>query len=217
MKQATGQGGATRKRIVKLYKKHGLLTIREIADELGLTGMAVRRHVLYLQTNGYLEIAEKRGKAHRPSNVYQLTSKASILFPEQYGNLAVELLDSLQELGGEEAVLSLFLRQKEKLKEEFLLIMFHDDLEDRMQELASYQNKRGYMTNLYQSDDESWILEEANCPILKVAVAYPHACQCEMAMFAEVLDAKIQRVECMAEGGRTCRFRIMKRIGRLQG
>lgn len=70
--------------------------------------------------------------------------------------------------------------------------------------------KRSGDGQIIQSDDASWILEEANCPILQSDVAYPHSCECEMAMFAEVLDAKIQRVECMAEGGRTYRFRIMK-------
>ncbi|MBD2866948.1 helix-turn-helix transcriptional regulator [Paenibacillus arenilitoris] len=210
MKYRPGRDGATRQKIVELYKKHGRLTIREIAGELGLTGMAVRRHVHQLQADGYLEIACKRGHAHRPAMVYQLTSKASNLFPEQYGNLAVELLESLQELGGEDAIRLVFLRLKEKLNEELLLLMSSEDLEERLYTLASYQDKRGYMTSLYRSDDAMWILEEANCPILQVAASFRHACQCEMALFAEVLGAKVQRLECMAEGRRTCKYRIME-------
>ncbi|XID90439.1 helix-turn-helix transcriptional regulator [Paenibacillaceae bacterium WGS1546] len=126
---------------------------------------------------------------------------------------AVELLDSLRELGGEDAIHDLFLRQKEKLKEELLPFMFRDDLEGRIHALASYQDKRGYMTSLYRNEEETWILEEANCPIFQVATSFPHACQCERALFAEVLGAKVQRMECMAEGGRTCKYRIMTERG----
>lgn len=215
MKLTFGEEGTTRRKIVELYKKHGPLTIREIAEELSLTGMAVRRHVLHLQADGYLVMACKRGKAHRPAMVYQLTPKASALFPEQYGDLAVELLDSLQELGGEDTIHDLFLRQNEKLKEELLLFMFRDDLEGRIHALASYQDKRGYMTSLYRSEGETWILEEANCPILQVATSFSYACQYEMALFAEVLGTKVQRMECMAEGGRTCKYRIMKKGGEM--
>lgn len=201
--------GTTRRKIVELYKRRGPLMIREIAEELNLTGMAVRRHVLHLQADGYLEVAEKRGKAHRPAMVHRLTQKAAGLFPQQYGMLALELLEGLQELGGKDAICDLFLRQKEKSKRKLLTSIGHDELEGRIHALASYQNERGYMVSLYKSEDQVWVLEEANCPILQIAVSYPHACQCEMALFTEVLGTKVQRMSCMAEGGRICQYRIM--------
>lgn len=211
MKTEAYRGMTTRQQqILELFKTHGVLVIREIAEKIGLTGMAIRKHVLQLQKKGYVEIAGKRGHAHKPAYMYRLTSASEALFPEQYGELAVELLDHLQELRGEEAVRALFYKQQARLVKECTWHLTGKELEERIEVLTRYLDESGFMARWRKHSSGDYELEETNCPIWQVAVRFRQACQCEAAFLSQVLEAKVERRSCMTEGGRVCLYRIAK-------
>lgn len=65
------------------------------------------------------------------------------------------------------------------------------------------------MAEWNREEDGSYVIREYNCPIRQVATQYRKACQCEHSLFEELLDAKVTRNECMAEGGHCCRYAIV--------
>ncbi|MFU1793895.1 helix-turn-helix transcriptional regulator [Paenibacillus azoreducens] len=202
---------STRREIVLLLKKSGALTVQEMSEQLGITGMAVRRHLLALQKEHYIRIALQRRNGRKPTSVYTLSNAAEALFPDQYDALALELLESLRDAKGDLYIDMLFAKRAAKLAQRYGELLQGDDLEKRIRILAQIQDSEGYMTKLEMRGNGQYMFEEANCPVLQIAAHYPQVCRCELALFSGVLDAYVERTECMAEGGTKCRYLIMKR------
>ena len=78
-----------------------------------------------------------------------------------------------------------------------------ETLKEKVTQLAQLQNQKGYMVEI-EEDPESgdFIFKEYNCPISQVAKEYNQACDCELSLFKKVLDAQVERNECIAERGR---------------
>lgn len=202
------ESGSTRRMIMTLLKMRGPLTISALAEELGITEMGVRRHVLQLEQESLAKTRVVRQAMGRPIHVYSLTERAEDHFPKSYHNLALELLRELDHGSGGEAVNQLFEGRRKRMLAQYGKVMQGRDLEQRVAELSSIQNAGGYMAEWSKEEDGSYILREYNCPIRQVAAEYRKACECEQHLFEELLDAKVVRSECMAEGGQCCRYAI---------
>lgn len=201
----------TRREILIRLKKQGTLSVQEMARQVGITEMGVRRHLHALQRDQYVRTTICRPSAGRPSYLYSLTDKASVLFVNSYDSLVTELLDEMTDMSGASSVSQLFERRKAKLRNKYMHIIGNKKLEDRVAALTQFQNEEGYMAGLTKSEDGCYLLEEANCPVFRVASRYPQVCQCELSLFEEVLQAPVERLECMSEGGRKCLYRIGKK------
>jgi len=201
------QDSSTRKTIVKMLKTSGPLGVGEMAKRLGITEMAVRRHLNTLERDGYIDSRIVRQSMGRPMNIYRLTEAAEDLFPKNYHTLTLDLLGELD--GGTDGggVGKLFGRRKEKLQMKYEQGMEGKPLEERVAKLADIQNANGYMVEWERTDD-GFVLKEFNCPISQVANRYEEACDCEQQLFEGLLDTKVERTECLAKGGGKCTYHI---------
>ncbi|UQZ36039.1 ArsR family transcriptional regulator [Paenibacillus sp. PK3_47] len=205
------ESGSTRRMIMTLLKMKGPLTIGALAEELGITEMGVRRHVLQLEQESLAKTKIVRQAMGRPLHVYSLTERAEDHFPKSYHNLALELLRELDLGSGAEAVNVLFEGRRRRMLAQYAPMMENRSLEERVAELSAIQNSGGYMAEWNKEEDGTYVMREFNCPIRQVAAQYRKACHCEQSLFEELLDAKVIRSECMAEGGQCCRYAISPR------
>ncbi|MFD1907971.1 helix-turn-helix transcriptional regulator [Paenibacillus rhizoplanae] len=102
----------------------------------------------------------------------------------------------------------LFEGRKRRMLAQYSKVTESRELEERVAELSTIQNAGGYMAEWSKEEDGSYTLREYNCPIRQVAAEYRKACECEQHLFEELLEAKVTRSECMAEGGQCCRYAI---------
>jgi predicted ArsR family transcriptional regulator len=202
------QDSSTRKVILTMLKTKGSLSVNEMAKELGITEMAVRRHLNTLERDGLIATRLVRQAMGRPTNLYSLTELADELFPKKYHHLTLDLLGELAADSGEEAVDSLFEKRKLKLISKYESRMENKELAERVAELAEIQNANGYMVQWEQDGQGRYVINEHNCPISQVANQFNHACQCELNMFKQLLDADVERTECLAKGGMKCVYII---------
>lgn len=202
---------STRERILHLMKTAGPLSAKELTSELLITEMAVRRHLGTMERDGLIESKMIRQTPGRPTAVYGLTELAEGLFPKKYHSLTLDLLDELAEESGEEMVDLLFDRRKEKLSRKYMADMQGKSLTEKVRTLSELQNDNGYMTELQQNDGGEYVLMEHNCPISQIANRYNHACDCELNLFESLLDADVERTECLAQQGKKCVYVIRQR------
>ncbi|WP_166240178.1 helix-turn-helix transcriptional regulator [Paenibacillus turpanensis] len=202
---------STRREILILLKKSGFLTVQELSEQLGFTGMAIRRQLLALQSEGYVHVAFQRRNARKPSCVYRLSVSAERLFPNQYEGLALDLLECIQELCDDSFLNTLFTNRTKRLESKYRIVKKGKNLKIRIQELAHIQDTEGYMTKLEENEDGSFTFEEGNCPVSQVALRFPQVCQCELEFFTDLLDAHVERVECLSDGGTHCRYSVSER------
>src|SRR5690242_1364902 len=104
--------GTTRQTILTLLKTKGHMNANELAKELQITEMAVRRHLNTLERDGFIHLTLVRQAMGRPTHMFGLTELAEQHFPKRYSVLALDLLD---ELNDDELVDQLFERRKAKL------------------------------------------------------------------------------------------------------
>ncbi|GKU77167.1 metalloregulator ArsR/SmtB family transcription factor [Paenibacillus sp. L3-i20] len=203
---------STREYIMQLLKTKGALSTKDLTDELGITVMAVRRHIQSLEKDNLITSKTIRQSMGRPTAVYTLTEQAEGFFPRKYHTLTLELLGELEDHFGEDAVEKLFEGRKNKMFKKYDASMQGKDISDRVALLADIQNENGYMVEWEQVNEEEYLIKEHNCPIEQVAVKYQHACQCELQLFKSLLgDAEVSRTDCLAKGGQRCTYSIKKR------
>lgn len=199
---------STRDTILHMLKTQGPLSAKSIASALLVTEMAVRRHLGSLEKEGVIETELIRQAMGRPLALYRLSPHAESLFPNKYSTLTLDLLDELAEEAGEDMVTRLFERRRDKLRQRYETGVAGKKLADRVRTLTDIQNDNGYMAECEQTGDGKYIIKEHNCPISQIANRYNQACSCELALFSSLLQAKVERTECLASGGCRCVYVI---------
>lgn len=208
----TGHEGSTRKLILNMLKTRSGRSVSEMAKDLGITEMAVRRHLNTLERDGYVSASLVRQSVGRPAYLYSLTELADECFPKNYDSLTLDLLAELESNAfGDEAVEKLFVGREEKLVFQYWPRMQAKPLGERVQELTHIQNQGGYMAEWEQDVQGTYYIHEYNCPITQVAKRYNQACECELSLFQRLLHADVERTECISQGGDKCTYRIRQR------
>ena len=126
----------TQEATLLLIKRAGELTVSDLCKELGITSMAVRRHLASLQTEGLIESRLVRQSRGRPTYRYKLTDKAESLFPTGFQNLAIDILDLIYEQSGHKGVMDLLNRRNDRLAQRFPARMAGKGIEERVAEVA---------------------------------------------------------------------------------
>ncbi|WP_199614839.1 helix-turn-helix transcriptional regulator [Paenibacillus alkalitolerans] len=196
----------TRKQILTMLRKKGRMNANDIAKELGITDIAVRRHLNTMERDHLIRAETVRQAMGRPTFVYSLTDHAEDLFPKNYADITLDFLNDVRDLQGPEMIEALFERRESRLERKYKERMGgQQQLEKLVQELAHIQDERGYMAD-WEKDEEGnqYFITEHNCPIHSIAHAYNQACSSELSLFRKVLGAEVEQLECKAKGGERC-------------
>lgn len=204
----------TRERVLYLLKLKGALTADLIADELGITSMGVRRHLITLERDGLIKYRiEQRGQG-RPGYVYSLTEQGDETFPRTYPQLANSLLDTVKALYGDEGIEKLFDKRTEELSKQYSERLSGKSLKDRVAELVKIRTEEGYMADWEQLDEKTFVLREHNCAICQIAKKCQSACSHELDLFRKVLDdTEVAREKHIIKGDAVCAYVIRAKTG----
>jgi predicted ArsR family transcriptional regulator len=198
----------SRSAIIDLLKINGAMSVEQLADELRVSKVCIRRHLSLLESDGLISFEEEHRRRGRPRFIYRLTEKARCLFPQTYDEFAKEVLLQIQCEYGDEG-----LRRVLSARADALITQVKDELrdlgfDDRVRCLARIINKKGYLADVRRLKDGAYRLRQRNCPTESVAVAYPHVCDEEVRVYSESLGCAVVRECRIADGARVCEFRI---------
>ncbi|GAB4537768.1 MAG: transcriptional regulator [Anaerolineae bacterium] len=204
----TTQMPATRRRILIALKERGGMTADELAEKLGISAVAVRRHLANLERDQLVDHEQTQRGMGRPSYVYRLTDAAHHIFPHNYDQMASYLLEAIQALYGPEAVERIFEQRTQELAASYRPRVHGKDLPARLEQLARLREADGYMPVWEEQPDGSYLLRQYHCPILLVAEGCTEACNHELALFVDLLDAEVTRQTHQVAGDPECSYRI---------
>lgn len=205
---------STRSQLLQMLKTQGSCSTSDMAKAMGITEMAIRRHIQTMEKDGLIRTFLVKQAMGRPAYRYSLTKEADDLFPKNYPQLTLELLGELEEQPeGAEIIGRMFEGRRDKLESRYRDRMKNRSLSERVAALAEIQNAGGYMAEWTADRKEpgTYVLYEYNCPVAKVANRYRQACQCERQLFERLLDADVERTECLADGDRRCTYLVRRR------
>lgn len=201
----------TRRAILKLLKQEGSMDALALASRLNVTAMAVRQHLYALQEEQLVTYSEESRAMGRPAKLWQLTPAADRLFPDGYAELSLSLINSVKEAFGEAGLEQLLdVRTRHQIAAYQAQIPIQEELQEKLEALATLRTDEGYMAEIQSQDDGSFLLIENHCPICAAATACTGLCARELEVFQHVLgqDTQVERTEHIVAGARRCAYRV---------
>jgi predicted ArsR family transcriptional regulator len=203
-----GEDRSTRRRVARSILVDGPSTAAALAQRLGLTPAAVRRHLDQLVEDGSVEAREPRvelaRRRGRPAKVFALTERGRDTFDQQYDDLAVQALRFVAETGGEDAVRA-FAEQRVRFVDDRFGAISHEQPDLSPAEvLASVFTEQGYAASVRSLPVVGEQLCQQHCPVSHVAHEFPQLCEAETAAISRVLGRHVQRLATIAHGDGVC-------------
>jgi predicted ArsR family transcriptional regulator len=209
--KVSGVPSNTREQILGLLQRSGSgLTADALAHKLGISAVAVRKHLAALERDNFVTTELERRPVGRPTSLYRLTAIAQELFPNDYANLATAVLELIRLLDGEHKVDQLFQHRARVLASELATRVQGSTLQERIQQVAQVLEEQGYMPEIVKLQDgrERYLLTEHHCPIFQVAKAFQQACTCELDVLLKLLQVKVERRDHRMTGHPHCSYVI---------
>lgn len=203
---------AGRRAALFAVRRHGEVTVDELADDLDMTVSGARQHLQALTEAGLVstrELPRGDGERGRPRLAHQVTELADALFPKAYGALTTELLGYLDE-EAPGAVDRLFARRRdERIAAATARLDGRPSLGAKVEELARILDEDGYLATSEQLGPDRYVVIEHNCAIADVARAHGQACSSEIDFIRAVLPGTVvTRTRHMVAGDHHCAYEI---------
>ncbi|GAA3910145.1 transcriptional regulator [Streptomyces gulbargensis] len=208
MEELATRERSTRNRVARSILDHGPSTVADLAERLGLTQAAVRRHLDALVAEKVVEPREKRvygtrGRG-RPAKVFALTDCGRDAFDQSYDSLAVEALRWIERNAGGEAAVAAFARDRiEAHAESYREAVESAPPERRTEALAKALTADGYAATARNAPVGEQLCQH-HCPVAHVAEQYPQLCEAETEIFSRLLGTHVQRLATIAHGDGVC-------------
>lgn len=199
-------------RVARLLLEGGPTTAAGVAERLGLTPAAVRRHLDALVADGLASATERppfgptspRGRG-RPAKYYALTPAGSDRFEQAYDDLAVGALRYLAETQGPEAVLEFARRQVSGAEHRYAEQVAGDGPAQRALELVEVLSADGYAASTLPGGPSGAVqVCQHHCPVAHVAQEFPQFCEAETESFQRILGSHVTRLATIAAGDGVC-------------
>ncbi len=215
------------KQAILIYlRKTGQATAQTLAEHLGISPQAIRRHLKDLEVEGLIQHVAQPSGLGRPQHFYQLSPQGEAQFPTSYDEFALGLLNTLAEALGSEQMGSLLQQQWQRKAQEYQAQMGSGSLAERLERLVQLRQAEGYMAEYYPYPNhlaapmpaegseqyvEQYVLVEHHCAIAQIAQRFPSVCGHELEMFAAALpDCRVERLTWQVNGEHQCGYWIAK-------
>ena len=200
---------ASTDKILFLLKSHGPQSAAELGEQLQMTSMGARQHLMTLEADGWVSFNDEARGRGRPVRLWQLTEQAWQRFPDSHSELTLQLIDNIQQLFGEVGMERLIAQREQQQLARYRAELTQPALVDRLAALTAQRTREGYMADYRQEEDGSWLLWESHCPICAAARSCRGFCRSELALFRQLLaPATVEREQYLLEGAHRCLYRI---------
>ena len=189
------------------------MTVAQLARDMAISGMGVRRHLAALAADGLVEQTPcTQAGPGRPPAGWRLTAAGRELFPRRYDTIALDILD---ELSPEERAGALARRNDTQVVQYEAAVASCTDLPEQVAEVTRLRDLAGYQAEWTRGDGETLVLTENNCAIHLVAEHYPEVCAMELSLLQRALgpEVEVTRLAHAMAGDPVCAYCIRPRPG----
>lgn len=198
----------THQAVVYHLRRNKEMTVAELCQVLGVTAMAVRRHLSGLQKDGLVDCRLVRQSRGRPNYHYKLTEKAESMFPSGMGNMAYDLVDAVFETKGHKGVMELLSMRNEFLVKKHMARLEKLPMEERVQAVVDLFSESGFMTEWKRLPDGNYFIFQQHCAVHHLATQYRQLCVLEPKLMESLLGVKVTREKFMLKDDPICGYLI---------
>lgn len=212
---------STKQDILQHLLKQGQASAQDLANDLGISPQAIRRHLKDLEDEGLIQYHNVQVGMGRPQHLYQLSESGRQQFPSRHDEFAVDLLDTLAETLTQEQMKTILRKQWQRKAMEYRDRLGKGPLAERLEGLVKLRQAEGYMAEYHPVEDTNssavgvpsrFILTEYNCAISNVAKSFPGVCDHELEMFSLALgECQVERTHWVINGEHRCGYLIQEK------
>ena len=194
----------TRKSIVANLLANDTTAVK-LATMLKINESAIRRHLDFLEKEGFVFSRFEISERGRPKKVYSLTSQGRSLFPRKTRELLSFLLQRVTQRYGEREAESLMLSVAKDFAKQIVTKKLEGTLFSRLNQLVQFLDDYGFSTSLSKQDDK-FVIEYRNCVFEDVISQFgKYVCKIDEEITREIAgNVNIEWKECIAKGDRRC-------------
>jgi predicted ArsR family transcriptional regulator len=212
MNKSLESAAGLRHQILFLIKQEEQATIAKIASQIGVTYEAVRQQLRQLEAENLVARYQQRllgkSRAGRRTSFYRLTPAGEHLFPKNYGELAVALIDALAGQLGPEALEQLLASLADAQVARWEPALRSLSLAERVEALREIYLEDDPFTSVDATGGELRLVER-NCPFLHVASRRPALCSVTVSTLARLLGYRVRREKRFQDGDGRCVFHVL--------
>jgi len=199
---------STKYEIMQLLKKGAGTDLESLSKKLGVSQMAVYKHLRELEKDGLVEHVARKNGVGRPRMFFKPTPKSAGVYPTDYVRISLMVLEYIEDRLGMQGLDDVARRIQDRAVGKYLGRVGDGSLYQRAKKLASIRDDHGFFGEARATDKGTVELVHHNCPIACFALKYPALCEQERVMIQKVLDAKVERVISDPSGIEPCKFVI---------
>ena len=194
--------------LLDIIRRHGPLTVNDLAGHLHVTATAIRNRLTRLVGSGMVERKTEHGGRGRPRHVYQASVEAHKKLGQNYADLAAVLWDEMMWTVEDRKLRRLlFGRITDRLADLYRSQVSGDEWEGRLVQLGNLLHGRGIEAEVTRGEGASLpVLKQHSCPYYALAEVDRAVCAMERKMFEKVLGRGLRISQCRLDGHRSCDF-----------
>ena len=202
----------TRQQILEILRENGESTVDELVDELeerrgSITAVTVRHHLAKLQSDGLVDMAQKRHRSTpgRPRHVYALTQQGLSHFPNNYQTLAETLLGQIRQRLPKRDVNVILEGVATSMAQEAHIPQ--GSIEERLDAVVTYLDEHGYDAR-WEHHEKGYVLVTCNCPYHPMHKEGDDLCQMDMHLISQMLGVVPRLLARISNEDESCRYLI---------
>lgn len=197
-------------RFLQLLKTKGPQSSAAVAQQLAITHEGARFQLTKLAQDGYVLAQSVAKGVGRPQQIWKLTAKGNEQFADTHADLAIQFLESIEEVLGQEAMQQVLQGRERGAKERYAeQLVGITGLEEKIARFSEIRKAEGYLAEWFK-DEEGYVLIEHHCPIHSAAKKCDGLCLTDLHIIQHVLGeyVSVTRTSHIMAGDEQCAYRV---------
>ena len=198
-------------RIILTLKSFGSMNLKDLAEKIQISKMAVLNHIKKLESQGIVARSLVKASVGRPYYTFHLIDASKEKMASSSEWILDGFLDYLEKTGNGKIAKDFLNDRYRQIRIEYEKRLGNLAGNQKMEALAKIREEEDYFPELKKEGKDGFELLEYNCPIFKISKRFGIACTLETRLFSSVLDMDVNSTHRQVDGSEVCRFLIRKR------
>jgi predicted ArsR family transcriptional regulator len=201
---------STRDQILRYVRGRRETSVHQLAEALGLSPQAVRRHLDGLRADGFLDARLERHGVGRPALAFFATERGEELSGRTYLQLLSRLFRHLEKSEGESAdghhVLDeVFAGIAAEVAADHQSEVHGGTLAERVAQAAAALEREGIVDSWQQQGDD-FEINNGECPYLRLAAMSDAPCRSDRQTIELLVGANVEQIRRIVDGAESCQY-----------
>lgn len=198
----------TRDQVLQLVMERREARVEDLAEALGITPAAVRRHLDHLRADGLVDVRSVRQATGRPYHAFFPTERAFGALPLGYADLLERMLRSM---GGREDITDAVAEQMAETvaarHRAELAGVAAGDPKERIVHVTESLKREGILEG-WRAADDGFHLVNRTCPYRKAAEVSTLPCESDRRTIEKLLGEEVQLIHRIVDGAPVCEYLV---------